>query len=100
MNIHFVLVEPRLPENVGACARAIKTMGFSSFKLVNPCDHLQARAKWVAHGSADILEHAVVYRSLNEAVSGMDLTIAATAKPRTVKTEFYSADRVPDLINN
>src|SRR5687767_3406034 len=32
----FVLVRPHYPENVGACARAIKTMGFDSLALVRP----------------------------------------------------------------
>lgn len=54
MNIHFILVEPALPENVGASARAIKTMGFRSLWLVNPCNHLDDKAKWLAHGSVDI----------------------------------------------
>lgn len=32
----FVLVAPHYPENVGACARAIKTMGFGRLILVRP----------------------------------------------------------------
>ena len=47
MDIHFILVEPTRPENVGASARAIKTMGFRSLRLVNPCNHLAERAQWL-----------------------------------------------------
>ena len=57
----FVLVEPAVPENIGASARAIKTMDFNSLVLINPCDHLSAPARWLAHGSHDILENAVTF---------------------------------------
>ena len=36
MNFTFILVEPAVPENIGAAARAIKTMGFKNLILVNP----------------------------------------------------------------
>jgi alkyl hydroperoxide reductase subunit AhpC len=51
MKIHFVLVEPKVAENIGASARAIKTMGFDSLVLVNPCNWREGKAKWIAHGS-------------------------------------------------
>ncbi|MGD9201258.1 MAG: tRNA/rRNA methyltransferase, partial [Chitinispirillia bacterium] len=35
MKIYFILVEPFVPENIGASARAIKTMGFSCLRIVN-----------------------------------------------------------------
>ncbi len=35
-NIHFILVEPKEPGNIGASARAIKNMGFNNLHLVNP----------------------------------------------------------------
>jgi TrmH family RNA methyltransferase len=35
-HVSFVLVRPHYPENVGACARAIKTMGFDDLVLVRP----------------------------------------------------------------
>jgi tRNA/rRNA methyltransferase len=54
MQIHFILVEPAVPENVGAAARAIKTMGFSSLRLVNTKAHLEEEAKWLAHASDEI----------------------------------------------
>ena len=50
MQFHIVLVEPARPENVGAAARAMKTMGFSSLRIVNSEAHLQPAAGWVAHG--------------------------------------------------
>jgi len=56
MIFKFLLIEPSTPGNVGAAARAIKTMGFDQLGLVNPCEYLSGEAQWLAHGSIDILE--------------------------------------------
>lgn len=82
MELHFVLVEPVVPENVGAAARALKTMGFSSLRLVNSDFHRHEQALWLAHGSADILANAQSFPDLAAALQGMDLVIGTSAKPR------------------
>ena len=56
MDFTFILVEPAVPENIGASARALKTMGFDELRLVNPCNFRNIEAKKLAHGSFDILE--------------------------------------------
>ena len=61
MDLYFVLVEPAVPENIGAAARAINTMGFQRLRLVRPTNHLANEAKWLAHGSVAILEKAEVF---------------------------------------
>ena len=100
MNIHFILVEPAVPENVGASARAIKTMGFNSLRLVNPCDHLSDKARWLAHGSNEILEAAQLYNSLKEAVKDMDLIIGTTANTkRSSKQDFHSSRGLAGIIS-
>lgn len=100
MQIHFILVEPRQPENVGASARAIKTMGFKSLRLVNPCEYLDINARKLAHGSNEILENASVYASLKEAIGDADFVIGTTAKKRTVKNDYYPAPAILKYIEN
>lgn len=56
MQLHIVLVAPARPENVGAAARAMKTMGFTSLRIVDSEAHLQPAARWVAHGAGEILD--------------------------------------------
>jgi len=68
MKVHFILVEPAVPENIGAAARALKTMQFSSLRLVNPCDHLHVKARMLAHGAQDVLENAKIFYSLEAAL--------------------------------
>ena len=91
MEIHFILYKPAVPGNVGAAARAIKTMGFSYLRLISPCDHLNDEARMLAHGSHDILESATVFDSFHKAISGMDLVVCTTAKGRSAKHDYYSS---------
>lgn len=98
MQIHFILVEPAVPENVGAAARAIKTMGFSSLSLVNTKAHLDEKAGWVAHASQEILEKAETFQSLQEAIKDIDWVIGTSAKKRKVNEDYYPSDKLNELI--
>lgn len=99
MEFTFILVEPTVPGNVGASARALKTMGFNRLMVVNSDVHLLPEARWLAHGSADILDGIVKYDMLSEAVSGMDMVIGTTAKKRRVHSDHYLCSEIPGLIS-
>ncbi len=98
VNIHFILVEPFVPENVGAAARAINTMGFNSLRLVKPCNYLADKAQMLAHGSVDILKKAQIFSSLKEALQDIDFIIGTTAKKRLAKADYYHCDEIADII--
>jgi tRNA/rRNA methyltransferase len=98
MKIQFILVEPKVPDNVGASARAIKTMGFDKLLLVNPCRWKEGKSKWIAHGSADILESASTYDSLEAALENSDYAIATSARQRSVKQDYVPASELYDFI--
>ncbi len=98
MEIYFILVEPAVPENVGAAARAIKTMSFNKLRLVTPCDYLSTESRKLAHGAGDILTSATVFSSLGEAVEDLDFVIGTSAKARRVRHDYYRVDRLPKLI--
>lgn len=98
MEVSFILVEPAVPENVGAAARAIKTMGFGDLRLVNPCDHLDMKARMLAHASNDILENAKVYQSLEDAIKDVDFVFATSAKQRWVKLDIIPCNELTDFI--
>ncbi len=78
----FVLFEPSHPGNVGAAARAIKTMGFSDLVLVNPACRIDADATARSSGALDVLQNARVFDSLAEAVQGCGLVVGASARRR------------------
>jgi TrmH family RNA methyltransferase len=95
-NIHFVLVEPEVPGNVGSVARALKTCGFENLILVNPCDITHTEAAMMAHRSTDILNKAVIFQKFNDAVSNMRLTVGTTMRKRHFRFPFYSPDEIAE----
>ncbi|MBK7175466.1 MAG: tRNA/rRNA methyltransferase [Bacteroidales bacterium] len=100
MQIIFILVNPAVPANVGAAARAMKTMGFSELRLVNPCDHLSKEARMLAHASNEVLENAKVFSSLKEALTDIDFVIGTTARRRTIRNRFVLLSDIPGLISS
>ncbi len=89
MQLHIVLVSPARPENVGAAARAMKTMGFGSLRIVDSLAHQDPAAVRVAHGATDILARAVHYATLADALKDVDFTVATTARHRA-RFHYYS----------
>jgi tRNA/rRNA methyltransferase len=100
MDVTFILHEPKVPGNVGASARAIKTMGFSKLRLVKPCDYLSIESKMLAHASIEILQEAEVFENLSDALEGIDLSIATTAKNRDARVEFHLNTDLPAIIRS
>ncbi|NHI00362.1 putative tRNA/rRNA methyltransferase [Oceanimonas sp. MB9] len=100
VELYFVLESPARPENVGAAARAMKTMGFSRMRLVNSRVHEQAQAQWVAHGAQEILEQAEYYPTLAEGLADMDLVIATTARRRGRYQHYLTPREAVSQINN
>ncbi len=95
----FILSSPAREENVGAAARAIKTMGMAQLRLVNPlCDHMGERAIATAHGSREILEEAAVFASLPEAAEDLSLLIGSAAKKRNIREDRHPLNALPDLL--
>ncbi|WP_109478575.1 RNA methyltransferase [Paraburkholderia sp. C35] len=81
----FVLVEPSHPGNVGAAARALKTMGFSRLVLVSPrvADvKNDPEAIAMASGADDVLASAHIVPTLADALSGVQWSVALTARSR------------------
>lgn len=75
MRLTIILVGPARAENVGAAARAMKTMGFRELRIVDSEAHLAPPARWVAHGSGDILDGITTYPTLAEALHDVDFTV-------------------------
>jgi tRNA (cytidine32/uridine32-2'-O)-methyltransferase len=86
-NIRIVLVEPKVPGNVGAAARAMKNMGLSRLVLVRPWFHGHPQARYMAHCSEDVLDRAEVFDSLADAVADSVL-VAGTTRRRRSSTPY------------
>ncbi|WP_434782433.1 RNA methyltransferase [Ferrovum myxofaciens] len=86
----FVLCTPTHPGNIGAAARALKTMGFNRLVLVNPRHFPDPKANARAAGADDLLERAVVCTSLDEALQGITLSVGLTARRRDLSHPMLS----------
>ena len=98
--ITFILCRPAVPANIGAAARAIKTMGFHEIRLVNTSAHREKEAYWLAHASEDILNNAKQFCSLKEAIHDIDFIIGTSAKKRRIKHDYYLAEDLAGIIEN
>lgn len=96
--LHFVLVEPAVPENVGAAARALKTMGWSSLWIVNSRAHLEKPARILAHGSGDLLDQVETFADLAAVRARVDLLIGTSAKPRHQRDILLAPEALRDLL--
>jgi TrmH family RNA methyltransferase len=79
-NVYFILVAPTEPGNIGAAARAIKNMGFRNLEMVAPVPYATPEARAMACGAADVLEGALVHRSLREALAEKSLVVGTTRR--------------------
>ena len=83
--LRFILVQTSRAGNIGAVARAMKTMGFSELVLVSPrFDDALADAEAIAFasGAQDILAGARVVGSMAEALEGVNFAAAVSARLR------------------
>ena len=82
--LRVVLVAPRNPLNIGAAARAMKTMGLSRLCLVSPERFPHREAQALAANAGDVLEAAQLFDGLGAALQGTALQVAFTARSRTL----------------
>ena len=85
--LRFVLVGTQHPGNIGAAARALKTMGFARLVLVAPEQFPAEEAFRRAAGADDVLAAAPVLGTLAEAVADCRLVLGCTARSRRVQLE-------------
>jgi len=82
-NVSFILHQPQLSENIGACARAIKNFNFKKLVIVKPKpifpnDKILATSV----GAKDLILNAKVHETLESALKKVDYVIATSARFR------------------
>ncbi|MBI5451463.1 MAG: RNA methyltransferase [Gammaproteobacteria bacterium] len=82
--IHIILVGTTHPGNIGAAARAMKTMGLSHLMLVRPKVLPNAESFAMSSGADDILQYARVCETLDEAVAECVWVAGTSARSRTI----------------
>lgn len=97
-NIRFVLVEPSHPGNIGAAARAMKTMSMERLYLVKPKSFPHAEATARASGADKVLGDTVCCDSLEEALRDCALACACSARQRSLSWPQLNPRQCADMI--
>ena len=90
-NIRIVLCQTSHPGNIGAAARAMKTMGLQQLVLVRPKKFPDAEATAMAASATDLLDQAIVCDTLQQALAGCHLVIGLSARKRELTHELVTA---------
>jgi tRNA/rRNA methyltransferase len=80
--IRIVLCRPSHPGNIGAAARAMKTMGLSDLRLVSPGRFPAPEAEWMATNAVDVLASAKIHPDLHDSIKDCVAAFAMSARPR------------------
>ena len=98
--ICVVLSRPSHPGNIGAAARAMKTMGFDDLRLVRPRHFPHREAEALASGALDVLESARVFDRLEQAIGDAELAIGFSARPRELShPELTLREAAPKVLS-
>lgn len=90
-NVRIVMVNTSHAGNIGAAARAMKTMGLSDLVLVAPAEFPSATATALASGASDLLARARVVPTLEDALADCSLVIGTSARLRTIPWPLMTA---------
>jgi len=97
-NVRIVLSHTSHPGNIGAAARAMKTMGLKNLYLVNPKFFPDTEADARASNARDLLETARVCTSLQAAIGDTRLAAALTARPRDLSHPTLNARQAASVL--
>ena len=99
--IEIVLVDTQDGANIGSACRAMKTMGLSHLTLVTKSKYDEERVKMLAIHAFDLYESRREFTSLEEALAGSILSVAATRRHgKTRKTSCVTPEELADKIND
>ena len=98
-NINFVLVNTSHPGNIGACARAMNSMGIFNLLLVNPKEFPSKEAEARAKSGKKVLEKAKIHKNINEAIGKSNLIIGTSARSRSMPWPMMEISNLGKTIN-
>ncbi|MDF2868375.1 MAG: tRNA ((32)/uridine(32)-2-O)-methyltransferase TrmJ [Gammaproteobacteria bacterium] len=97
-NIRIVLIGTKHPGNIGAAARAMKTMGLRQLYLVNPVEFPSSKAVAMSSNADDLLAEAIVVNNLEQALSGCSLVVGTSARQRKLPWPLLAPRECAELM--
>lgn len=99
-NVSIILVEPKNAGNIGSAVRAMKNMGFSDLRLVNPVDYRDVpEQRKLGYRSQEIIEKSREYSSLKDAVADISIVFLTTTRKGKWKKDFLSLDESAEIVS-
>jgi tRNA/rRNA methyltransferase len=98
-HVSIILVEPQNPGNVGMVCRAMKNMGLTDLRLVNPCATDHPEAHKFAVSARDVLDAATYFPTLADALADTVLSVATTRRHGKYRQEILSPKDVVSAIS-
>lgn len=98
--IRIVLHHPSHPGNIGASARAMKTMGLNQLFLVAPKQFPHDEANALAAGAEDILQHAQIVTTLTEALHDCVFVVGTSARQRDIDLPATTPRTIAPLMHH
>ena len=96
--IRVVLLHTSHPGNIGAAARALKTMGLSRLYLVNPKSFPTSKEIALATNAEDVLDAAVVCSSLEEAVGDCEIVYGSGSESRLLELPLTTPKEAAEAV--
>ena len=89
-----ILVEPQMGENIGSAARAMANFGLGRLRIVKPREEWpNPQARKMASGADRVLDDAVIYDTLAEAIADCTLVFATTARAHDQAKPVVDAEK-------
>jgi len=96
--IRFVLVGTQHPGNIGASARAMKTMGLAQLALVAPEKPLDEAAYRRSAGAEEVLSSAPVFTDLAQAVADCHFVVGCSARERRIQPPLLHPEQAAQQV--
>jgi len=91
---YIVLVNPKHPKNVGACARAMLNMGFHNLIITGSQDVFNKDAYALARSAEPVLDAATFVPTLEEALADIRHVVGTSRRPVRYEYEIKTPDQI------
>ncbi|MFT5170323.1 MAG: tRNA/rRNA methyltransferase [Candidatus Marinamargulisbacteria bacterium] len=98
-NISIIVVEPKIPANVGSIARACQNLGIRNIILINPCDFHVNDAYRLAKNSKQLLFDIDVRATLQDCFEDHHVMVATTQRRRVKQVPFHPPSEMIKVIS-
>jgi tRNA/rRNA methyltransferase len=99
-NIYIILVEPKEPGNIGSVVRAMKNMGISHLRLVNPPQGYKedTEQKKFGYRAQEITQNSKKFTNFPDALKDISIAFLATTKKGKWKRDFLLPEQAAEMI--